>query len=74
MTMFCMCCSWLVLRPGLSGLVTSGGGGFTSCGGSGFVSADMMVAAEDERSSQEGLNVAFLVISGGFCSLCLSSY
>lgn len=41
-TTVCMYWSWLVLRPALWGLVTSGGGGFTTCGApwSGFT--DMM--------------------------------
>jgi hypothetical protein len=31
-----MYCSWLVLRPGLLGLETSGGGGFTGPGAAGI--------------------------------------
>lgn len=49
-----MNCSWLVLRPGLFGLITSGGGGFTSCGGWGSVSVDMVVTAGSSQQTYAG--------------------
>lgn len=45
-TTVCMYWSWLVLRPALWGLVTSGGGGFTTCGAPGSGFTDMMATTK----------------------------
>lgn len=45
-TTFCMYCSWLVLRPGLAGLETSGGGGFTGPGAAGIPAGATVVVVD----------------------------
>lgn len=64
-TTFCINCSWLVLRPGLLGLVTSGGGGFTSWGGT--ASADMMMTPGNKHAQ-------LVLVSLILCELCLSGH